>query len=685
MRESELKAFLKGDGQLFEDRDALDSLYERVRRWVENADLDNVEIAVKRLGEGLLSVDPTVQPNIAQTVGRVGSLLVSEGEMMLLYRLSQRVVVWIILETRLTLPYDQICDQLRALAIHLILDGRFAESDHILESFYIIRTGKLKKAPEIQSRAARLLDEIATDEVLDVLLDEFQTDARGNRPAAIDCLLHLGTASAGPLLGLLRWSPSRYERARILQILSFIGRQAVPALVREIGKDQPWFYLRNVVQLLGKMGDPHHMEILQPLLDHKDIRVQREALHAIHRVGGAQSEEMALTFLPTADDRLKGDVAQVLGALRSEKAVPLLLQILESDATQTVEELGERICEALGRIGSSAAVPTLNRIIESTETAAPAGERLRAAAAEALARTQEKTGQTKAVRLTPKQEHMKLWAGLYDMLTPKEGDIFFASLVEMDYSEEELIIRQGEMNRRLFFIEEGELVLAYDQEGEEIWVKTLRPGDIAGGESFFSASVTTTSLRAVTAVRLHKLGKDDLNRRFKRFPDLEEKLKSYCYKTGNIRTILKRYGMERRIDQRAEITARVSIQFLGKDDRPERKTIRGDLLDISAGGLSTLVTVPGEEAALFVGKRINVKLLLPLGSSPLEIDQNGGVVAVFPKNNGEAASVHMKFDWRLTRMLDLDTVLQIEAVAEDFEEKASFQQKDDFLITRLPE
>ena len=685
MLESTLKAFLKGDRELFDNTAALEALPGRIEGWFERGDPESAEIAVRRLGNGLLSENAALQPDIARIVSRVGAALLARGEMGRLYQLSHRVVVWIILATRLTPPYDAICEQLRELAVYLILEGRFADSDHILEPFYIIRTGKLKKADEIRDRAARLLDDAATDEVLDILLDEFQTDARGNRSSAIDCLLHLGAASAGPLLGLLRWSPSRYERARILQILSFIGRQAVPALTREIKKDQPWFFLRNVVQLLGKMGDGRHMEILLPLLDHKDLRVQREALHAIHRLGGEKSEEIVLSLLSTADDRLKGDIAQVLGAIRSQNAVPALLRLLQSEAAHTPEELGERLCEALGRIGSAEAVPALNRIIERTETSDGYDEKLRAAAAEALARIQEKTGGPKTVRLAPKQEHMKLWADLYDALTPKEGDAFYASLVEMDYEEDALIVHQGEMNRRLFFVEEGELVLAYDQDGEEIWVKTLNPGDIAGGESFFSASVTTTSLRTVTAVHVHVLEKDDLLRRNKRFPDLEEKLRAYCYKTGNIRTILKRYGMERRIDQRAEISARVSIQFLSRDDRPERKTIRGDLLDISAGGLSALMAIPGDEACKFVGKRINAKLILPVGEPPLEIDQNGAIVAVFPKNNDQSASVHMKFDWRLTRLLGLDAFIQIRAVAGDFDENGPPEKKDEFLITRLPE
>ncbi len=683
MLESELKAFLKGDKQAFEDKNALEALPDHIQRWLDASDLMSAEIAAKRLGESLLSEDASFLPDIARAVSRVGDRLLARREMTLFYQLSHRVVIWIILEARLSPTYERICDQFRELVAHLILNSQFAESDHILETFYIIRTGKLKKSQEIQNLAARLLDDVATDEVLDILLDEFQTNARGKRSPAVDCLLHLGTASAGPLLGLLRWSPSRYERARILQILSFIGPQAIPALTREIGKEQPWFYTRNMVQLIGKVGKARHMTILQPLLNHKDLRVQREALHAIHRLGGDKSESIALSILPGADERLKPDIARVLGAVKSRNAVAELLRILHSDTVQEVEDLGASVCEALGQIGSTEAVPTLNRIIEGAGSTAY-NKKIRAAAAGALVRIQEKTGR-KSVRLPSKQKHMKLWAGLYDAMSREEGEAFFFSLVQKDHEQEHLILKQGHMNQRLFFIEEGELVLAYDQNGEEIWVKTLKPGDIAGGESFFSASVTTASLRAVTAVRLHVLEKDALMRCCLRFPELEEKLKDYCYKTGNIRTILKQYGMERRIDQRMEIAARVSIQLLSKNGQPERRATRGDLLDISAGGLSTLVALPAEEACRFVEKRINAKLVLEVGDSPLEVDGNGVIVAVFPKNNNESASIHIKFDRRLNRLLGLESMIRIKGVAEDFEENRAPEKKDDFLITRLPE
>lgn len=680
MPASELKAFLNGDKRLFNDQNALNSLPDHVKLRLDKGDIESVEMAINRLGEGLLSEDAAIQPDIAQAASRIGEFLLDRRQMALLRQLSHRAMVWIILETQPTPPYKRICNLLRELAAHLILEGLFEESAHILETFYIIRAGKLKKPREIRNLAAELLDAAATDEVLDILLDEFQTNARSKRSSAIDCLLHLGTASAGPLLGLLRWSPSRYERARILQMLSFIGRQAVPALIREIEKDHPWFFVRNVVQLLGNLGDSRHASLLEPLLNHKDIRVQREAIQAIHRMSGNKSEAIALSILNKADDRLKPDIVRVLGSVKSQKAIPELLRLLRSDVVNEVEDLGAAICEALGAIGSPEAIPDLNRIIDDTKIAS-----FQSVAAEALAGIQEKTGRSKAVALAPWREHQKIWMDMYNTMSPEEGDAFFSTLIRMEYEQDLPLFQQGEVNRRLYFIENGELVLAYDQDGEEIWVKTLKPGDIAGEESFFSASVTTTSLRTITRAQVRILEKDDFLDRIEDFPGLKEKIKQYCYNTGNIRAILKQYGMERRIDQRAEVAAKVSAQFLDKDDNPLKKTIRGDLLDISAGGISFLAPLASEKACRFVGRRINTKLLLDVCDPPLEIDQNGVIVAVFPKNNQASASIHVKFDWRLTRLLDMDSFAKLKAVSGHFEDDDDSNKKDEFLITRMPE
>jgi len=108
--------------------------------------------------------------------------------------------------------------------------------------------------------------------------------------------------------------------------------------------------------------------VLLPLITHKDIRIQREALSSIFSIGGNARGGALLSLLPTADDQLKPGIIAMLGALKYPEAVPDLLELLESKsiiASKLKNELAEKICVALGKIGAKEAIPALTAIAEA--------------------------------------------------------------------------------------------------------------------------------------------------------------------------------------------------------------------------------------------------------------------------------------------------------------------------------
>jgi hypothetical protein len=51
--------------------------------------------------------------------------------------------------------------------------------------------------------------------------------------------------------------------------------------------EAPWYYLRNVITVLGRRGERDSTPILEALLEHPHDRVRREALKALGKIGGA--------------------------------------------------------------------------------------------------------------------------------------------------------------------------------------------------------------------------------------------------------------------------------------------------------------------------------------------------------------------------------------------------------------
>ena len=53
--------------------------------------------------------------------------------------------------------------------------------------------------------------------------------------------------------------------------------------------------------------------------------------------------------------------------------------------------------------------------------------------------------------------HETLWASLYNSLTKGEGKEFYSKLQEREFPSGKIIIRQGKLNKALFFVDEGKL------------------------------------------------------------------------------------------------------------------------------------------------------------------------------------------------------------------------------------
>ncbi|MCP4352745.1 MAG: cyclic nucleotide-binding domain-containing protein [Desulfobacterales bacterium] len=693
---SGISSILKGEKQAFGNKIIMRRLSSAVEKFFDQNQHNIAEALIEKLGEALMSDEPEVRAEISVVLSEISDRLISDQRIDIMWKLSYKITNWIKLEISMAPAYEKLCFMLQELARTLILNQQFAECNHILETFNLISSGILAKNDEINMLAESMLKNIATDNVLNPLLEEFQTGSDRDRKKASFRLVQLGAASADRLLSMLRESQDRYERVRLLRVVSDIGHLALPALTIQVNKGGPWYYIRNLVLLFGKIGDESHLETLRPFLEYGDLRVQRETLNSIFSIGGRKSEEIILSILPVADERLKADIVDMLSIMANHEAVGPLTELLESETIKTLKtgnDLAEKICAALGSIGSYGAVPALNRILEKKKSSY-FDERVKAAAGSALAMIKVKD--VGAAELSETQvyengisrekadyvdeDYLSAWSELYSKLTPEETKALFGSLKERTYEAGRLIYKQGRPNSNLYFIEKGQLVLAYDQEGEKIWIKTLRPGDIAGIDGFFENSVCTTSMGTISDVKLKFLGKSVKEKWKNEFPDLESKLREYCLETDNVKDLLQEYGMERRASERFNISGAISVNMLDRSGNPDGNPVRANISNISAGGLSFFLRMPKENANQLKDRKLNMKFIITADKSHHEIDQNGTVVAVYYQISGNY-SVHVKFEKTLAPFNHVYSLISSEKAKTKVPNGKKPFVADDFLKT----
>jgi HEAT repeat protein len=364
-----LSSILKGEIAKFPELSDMAGLAEVIQKLAENGKNFTVDAILDRLGEGLLNTNPEIRTAAATLLSKIDERFETAELLDQRIRLSQKLAAWIKFETDISPVYEKVTGQLQNLAQKLISNDRAEAAEHILSAYNQIVTGNLTKTEAIQALSSNSLQNLATDDILDLLLKETRADGSPKKNEDIYSLILLGTTTVERLLDRLHDSHNRSERNRIVQIITKIGKPAIQPVVERVRQDGPWFYIRNLTLLLGRIGTKSHVNVLESILTHPEPRVQREAVFAIQNLGGEDTGKIFLENLYSVEDDLRLLMISALGLLKYQDAVPSLIEMLESKSfgktKKARNELMIKACEALGRIGNSLAIPALEKFGQS--------------------------------------------------------------------------------------------------------------------------------------------------------------------------------------------------------------------------------------------------------------------------------------------------------------------------------
>jgi HEAT repeat protein len=363
-----LQGIMNGEESAFLDLDLMAELPDLHREICLLGDVRTADLLIERLTEKLNSRNPDIHNRAAETLSRLLDNLLADGAGDRAEHLAGRLAGWLRSETAISAAYETICLQLKELERTIFERNPFVEENHILDILSLIQSGRSPKEPNMMALAAEALRELATEELLEILFAELRTNEQGKQKQAARNLQRLGVAPVERLLRMLRGSEDSNERVQILQIISEIGAPSVPAIAAGMIGDESWFFLRNLVYILGRVGNETNAIDLAPLLLHENEKVKMEALKSLQRIGGKVRAETLLSVLSKADDTFKMSIVEMLGTIKAIGAVPALVNLLRSKpitAAPLKEELDVKICVALGSIGSEDALPALGEIANS--------------------------------------------------------------------------------------------------------------------------------------------------------------------------------------------------------------------------------------------------------------------------------------------------------------------------------
>ena len=274
--------------------------------------------------------------------------------------------------------------------IPLLRTQLFEESRPLILRAYLLlcRTATGKKSSEDRKQYARLaLGQLVGDEITNYLVDyAFAKDTdQKTRNLLIQILAYLGDKVANRIMQILCNEESAPKRKILSDILARSGT-AVLSTIYEYLNDDRWYVVRNAITIIGDIRSQDSLAELSLLLQNDDIRVRRETIRALTKIGGKRAIKILLQTAIAEDQEIRRQAILSLGALRATAAVPVLLALLKQKGwSQREIDLKKDTIRALGEIRDPEATPELVRILKKKRWMhRQLNDELRAAAAAAL-------------------------------------------------------------------------------------------------------------------------------------------------------------------------------------------------------------------------------------------------------------------------------------------------------------
>ena len=251
--------------------------------------------------------------------------------------------------------FSDILDTYQKIFIPIIksnLDSSFLKiASYSMDYYKKIRQDEDKKYFRISIN--NFFKSISTEKNIYILTNLFKSKEAEEKNKIIEFIKILDEFAIVPIIKRLKNSNDRIERLTLIEILVRAENKSVGLLLEELVMQNPWFVVRNVVLILGRVGNPIATGFLKKALTHEDLRVKKEAFHSILKFKNSNVEDIVGGLLDSPNFDTQCRAVRILGKLKSEKNSYKLRKILVRRRKTVQEEfkpIYSYVCHSLGKI-----------------------------------------------------------------------------------------------------------------------------------------------------------------------------------------------------------------------------------------------------------------------------------------------------------------------------------------------
>lgn len=246
----------------------------------------------------------------------------------------------------------------------LLLQGDFLHARNILEFFQEMLNPSLSLPQPLVDQIQKAKTQVGNPKRIG-MLEKVLNECEPERLEDFSALMMFFDQQIVPSLVELLGAVDKMKARRVIcEILIKLGGRQIDFLIAKLDDDR-WYLVRNLIYVVGKIGDPKALKSFPRLLQHKDPKIRKEVLHALDMIESPKTNDLLAKVLSDPDLSNRLFAVRALAKRKAQEGLEPLMNLLPSKEFDE-KELHEKkeIFDAIAKIGGDEVVPRLRRLLE---------------------------------------------------------------------------------------------------------------------------------------------------------------------------------------------------------------------------------------------------------------------------------------------------------------------------------
>src|SRR3972149_1346623 len=259
--------------------------------------------------------------------------------------------------------YSEIMTYIEKAVKTMIVSGDYKHAIASLNRIKAIYENEKESSPKHAEAAIGVIDALGDDDFLKQLTHSLNTSKDDHIDEIYTILTMLNKKSISPLTEMLSNLEQMKNRRVVCDALAVIARDNLEAVLKKL-QDDNWYIVRNIVYVLGRIGDARVISHLKRIKDHREPKVRKEIIHTLSEIKSDEAKNMIVSYLNDSDNTVRVSALKRISFMELRKALPDILRIISSEEFDSKEHYEKKeLFEAIAILGSKDQLPYLKDLL----------------------------------------------------------------------------------------------------------------------------------------------------------------------------------------------------------------------------------------------------------------------------------------------------------------------------------